>query len=344
MQVDGVIGLDQHAVSQLVEALGSVQIPGETEAVTGDTVLTYMHTSWGPEAGVMDGAWWRHRKDFMGELAGAAMDKLLSGRVDYLQLMATLIELLDERHLQIYTTDITAGRLLAAKGWDGALAPRSASGDFIAVVEANVGYNKASSQVRRRLQYQIDLRGPVPVSAVELHYQNLNPASEPCDPTIRYDLVYKNMMDRCYWAHVRLYTPRDSSLKAASHHPIVPELLVSKQAWAGAAQMDRLEDHTVFSQAFLLPRAQAETVKFLYELPPTVVTSAPSGIQTYRLVIQKQAGWETLEVEAALRLPGNAVVLNAHPQPTSREDGMLVYDIVSRTDIEILLDYQVQED
>jgi hypothetical protein len=344
VQVDEVIGLDQQALSQLVGALGSVQIPGETEAVTGDTILSYMHTAWGPDEGVMDGAWWLQRKDFMGELAGAAMDKLMSGHVDYLQLMETAIQLLEERHLQIYTTDEAAARLFAAKGWDGGLLRHSPSGDFLAVVEANVGYNKASAQVLRRLHYRVDLSGAVPVSAVELRYENLNPASAPCDPTIRYDLIYENMMDRCYWAHVRLYTPRDSSLRAASSHPIVPELLVSRQAWSGKAQVDHLEGHTVFSQAFLLPRAHAETVQFLYELPSTVLTVEPSGIHTYRLVIHKQAGLASLDAEVALRLPGNAVVLHAHPQPTQLEDGVLVYNIVSRTDIELVLDYQVQED
>ena len=343
LEIDGVIGLDQRALSQLVGVLEPLNVPGEAEAVTGDTVLAYMYAAWDPGDAVLDEAWWLQRKDFVGELAGVAIEKVTSGDVDYLRLADVVVALLEERHLQIYVKDEATSRWLAAKGWDGGLPPRTGEGDFLAVVEANVGYNKASAHVSRRLRYEVDLSGSIPIGAVELRYENHNPASQPCDARVRYDARYQDMMDRCYWAYVRLYVPEDSTLDAASRHPIPPELLVSRQPWPGEAQIELIERYTVFSQAFLLPRAEVEVLTFAYTLPPTVVVSEPSGVQSYRLVIHKQAGWSELQVEVGLRLPESAVVLNADPQPRLWDDRLLTYEMVSRTDIEIVLEYQLPE-
>jgi hypothetical protein len=342
VDIDGVIGLDQQAVKQLVGALGPLTTPGQADPVTADTVFEYMHAAWAPEEGVLDGAWFRQRKDFMGDLAGAAMARLASGDVNHMLLMQEGLALLQERHLQVYVEDEPTARVLASKGWDGGLPLPSAGGDFLAVVEANVGYNKASTHIGRRLFYEVDLTHAVPQAAVELHYRNLNPASKPCDATIRYDPKYEDMMDRCYWAHVRLYTPANSSLQTASRHPIPADLLVTGMAWSGEAQTTLDQGYTVFSQAFLLPRAEAEILRFTYELPASVLAGQSSSVRTYRLVIHKQAGWDSLDAVVSLRLPGNAVVLTAHPQPVQREEGVLVYDIVSKTDIAIVLQYQVQ--
>ena len=83
---DGAVALDLEAVRLLVQALGPLQVPGIDEPITGDNVIAWMKRAWGAprdSAGTVQEAktsdWWVKRKDFMGDLAAAAMAKLEGG-------------------------------------------------------------------------------------------------------------------------------------------------------------------------------------------------------------------------------------------------------------------------
>lgn len=344
VSVNGVVGIDLQAVTRLVDALGPLSVAGQTEAVTGETLLFYIYTSWQPEDGVIDHDWWLQRKDFMGEVANAAIEKVKSGNVDYLQLAEAVLAVLDERHVQVYVEDEQTARLLAETGWDGGMPVPESQGDVLGVVEANIGYNKASSRIARHLVYDVDLTVASPTGVLALHYENLNQPSEPCNWAIRYETDYQAMIDRCYWANLRVFAPQGSVLREASQHPIPADLLRTGRAWSGEAWTENEGDYTVFSQVFLLPRGEMAVVRFTYELPDTVVQATDSGISVYRLLLRKQAGWKSLDAEVSLRLPENAVVLSARPQPAKTGGDVLHYDFNSSTDVEIVLEYRLQEE
>ncbi len=67
---------------------------------------------------------------------------------------APLQTALDERALQIWSTQPTIAAELAGLGWDGGLHP-SSSLDFLALVDTNMGYNKVDAVVERALTYQL---------------------------------------------------------------------------------------------------------------------------------------------------------------------------------------------
>ncbi len=340
VDVDGVIAVDQAAVQRLVAAMAPLSVVGVEEPVTGSNLLDYIHSAWAPDDGQLDGGWWRQRKNFMGDLAGAMMNRLKSGDVDVQAVARAIVDLLNQRHLQIYVFDPVAQALLAKYGWDGAL-DRS-EGDFLMPVEANIGYNKASSNVARAIRYEVDLSGS-PRGDVSLRYQHLSEREVPCIAESRYDLAYTDMMHRCYWAHVRLFVPEGAVLLEASSHPIPAGKLITGRRWPGEAEVTLADATAIFSQAFLMEPKTAEELIFSYLLPDDIVFADPDGRQSYRLRVAKQAGLDAPKVEVTLRLPENAVLLAVHPDTYSTDAGVLLFEDVLKTDLEIEVEYELVE-
>ncbi|MGC9522843.1 MAG: DUF4012 domain-containing protein [Anaerolineae bacterium] len=341
VEVDGVIAVDQAAVQGLVAAMAPLSVVGVEEPITGSNLLDYMHSAWAPDDGQLDGGWWRQRKSFMNDLAGAMMSRLESGNMDVQAVARAMMELLNQRHLQIYVVDPVARALFAKHGWDGALAVPE--GDFLMPVEANIGYNKASSNVARAIRYEVDLSGSPPRGNVSLRYQHLSQREVSCVAESRYDVAYTDMMHRCYWAHVRLFVPEGTALLEASSHPIPADKLITGRRWPGEVEVALADATTIFSQAFLMEPKAAEELTFSYLLPGDIVVAEPDGRRTYRLRVAKQAGLDAPEIGVALRLPENAVVLAVHPDTHSTEAGVLLFEAALRSDLEIEVEYRLAE-
>ena len=160
---DGVIALDLEAVRLLVAAVEPLQVPGVDQPVTGANVLDWMKRSWEApqsatgtvkEASTSD--WFRKRKDFMANLMTAALAKLQGGGdLNASALAQAAVAMLDGRHLQVAVDDPALANILAEQGWDGSLRPPAES-DFLAVVDTNVGFNKANAAVTEAIAYRVE--------------------------------------------------------------------------------------------------------------------------------------------------------------------------------------------
>jgi hypothetical protein len=339
--VDGVVAVDQQAAVRLVDAIGPLEMDGASEPITGDTLLSYIHDSWAPEEGETLGDWWGHRKSFMGTLAEAGMAKVERGDVDWSKVGKTLLEVLEQRHMQVYLKNAPAAAVLAERKWDGGLLP--VRGDFLYLVEANIGYNKVSAKIERAMTYTVDLTQSPPQAHLTLIYTHTSTVDYPCEPEVRYDPVYTQMMDRCYWAYLRLYLPEGVRLIDVSTHPIPGSAMWDGEPWDGVPVMEPAEEgHAVVGQALLLPTASRTVLEFTYALPDTVVQSEGS-CGTYRMDLQKQAGISRIPAEVTLSLPQSAVLLEAEPQPDKIEAGRLFYQWVLDKDQGLVVHYCSEE-
>ncbi len=313
VEVDGVVAVDQQAARRLVDALGPLAVEGSDEPVTGATLLDYVYRTWAPEDGDLSGQWWAQRKAFMGKLAAAAMARLSSGNVDFTELAQAGLAMIEQKHLLVYFEEERLETFLRAQGWDGGLP--DPAGDTVMIVEANVGYNKASPKIQRAYTYTVDLTGPAPQAQVTLAYTHTSAVDIDCKYEARYDATYVQMQDRCYWAHLRVYAPAGAQLKTSSRHPIPAAQLATGNAWPGEAQQSDAPEGpwTVLSQAFLMPTAARTAVTFTYTLPVTVLQETGGGVLTYRLTWPKQPGIAPAPARVVLLAPQSAVLLSATP-------------------------------
>ncbi len=280
IETDGVIALDMEAVRLLVGALGPLTVPGRPGAVTGDNVIAEIKRAWEAPTASPDTVekptadWFRKRKDFMSEITTAALARLQGGgRLDPMVLSKAVLAMLDGRHLQIAVADPTAAALLRQQGWDGALMPPS-RGDFLAVIDTNVGFNKANAMVKQQIGYRVASDGDGLIATLTLTYTHTAPAlpaNAACERTLKYSDSYQALAERCYWDYLRVYTPPGSELLAADG------LRQSKT--------ERGENgSTVFSGDFVLRPGSLAIITLRYRLPET------ASAMPYTLTVRKQAG------------------------------------------------------
>ena len=276
---DGAIAVDMEAVRLLVAALGPVSLPGQNGPITGDNVIFQMKRAWdtanGGQGAGTSAEWWLKRKDFMGPLMMAALTRLQSGaglRPEALGM--ALLEMLDGRHLQIAVDDPQAAAHLARQGWDGALRPAQ-QGDYLAIVDSNLGFNKTNAAVRQQINYRAERatgsEAGLEATLTITYTHTATLLSGPCDRAPRYGKSYDDMIHRCHWDYLRVYVPAGATLTSAEG--------------LQEATTDTGENNTtVFAGDLMLQPGQTQRVTLRYRLPVGV------DAQPYRLAVRVQGG------------------------------------------------------
>jgi hypothetical protein len=335
-ETNGLIAFDLSAVSRLLAAIGPVQVASVSEPIGADNVESYIHQAWAPTPGQdITQEWWEHRKDFMGELATATV-AVIQGSSDRGMLLALAREalaLMREKHLLIAVDDPQAAALISWMGLDGAL--QIGPGDFLMLVDTNMGFNKVDRRVERSLTYTVDLRDPsTPWAEVVVRYWHTVDTPVACVHQASYgSAVYEDLQTRCYWDYVRVYAPSGASFLGGSLPPTPAEYLLTAQDEPGtwtAALAER--GTTEFSGIFVLPTGGEADLRLAYRLPAEVLLDRPDGSRIYSLRLSKQPGTEGMLVEVTALLPEGVTLQEAEgwtalSADTLHWEGRLVTDV-----------------
>jgi len=315
--VDGVIALDQQAVVMALEAIGPVEVEGAPYPITAENVIGYMRSAkTAPPQQARSQDW--HRKAFINKIAGAVLKRLLEeGDVQWNVVSVTMLRALDERHVLLQFDDPAMTRVLARRGWDGAVAPEQA--DFLMVVDANVGYTKSNAVLETSLSYDVDLTDQSsPNGRLAVTQTNNAPKNVPCvaGGELKQSIELQTYAtDLCYWGYLRVYKTSGTKLIDATPHAIpASQMFLGRDV---PARVDPLNsDETGKVQAFgtlvLVPAGQSVVTNFEFALPANALTVASdSNHVSYRLKVQKQPGTLALPLTIRLRLPAEATLVSA---------------------------------
>lgn len=293
-QTDGVIAIDTQALLLMVGALGPIDMRDYKETISVDNLMDRMQHYWaspdlGPDRASGDPDWWQHRKDFVGELAGALVDRLLRpAGVDPLKLAEAITRLLQEKHLLLYLPE--AAGMLATRGWDGGLA--NPQGDYLMVVDSNVGFNKVNAVVRESISYTVTIgaRGGADAELTICYQHGSAVRLDECVHEARYGKAYTDMTDRCYWDYVRVLVPKGS-------------VLTLREGLDNGGLAEPEGERDAFDGLLVLPPGESREVTFRYTLPSLRLP--------YSLYVQKQPGTTAVPLHVAIRAPGRPVVVFA---------------------------------
>lgn len=340
-QIDGVVAVNQQAIAQLVGGLEPLHVPGYAEPVTQDNVIALARQAWTPDR-EQSAEWWTHRKDFMTDLLDAVVSRLEGGldRAAVARLAQAALLALEEKHLLIYLQDQEAAALLEEMNWDGALA--AAPGDYLMVVDANLGFNKANAVVQESLEYLVDLTDPThPQGILTVHHWHpLAHGENPCRHEPRYDATYEQMIARCYWDYLRVYVPQGVQLLDATAHPVPGSALLSGRPTYGEVTVGQGErNHDVLATFLLLRPHQALQTRFAYALPPHVLQTRGSD-REYTLVAQKQPGTQAVPLRVRVLLPPDAALVNSDPQPIVQDNSEVTFALALKTDQTLRLTFR----
>ncbi|MGQ9568794.1 MAG: DUF4012 domain-containing protein [Anaerolineae bacterium] len=300
---DGVVAADLEALRQVLEVLGPVHLPGYGETVDAANLVSLLKAYWAaPKEAPALGEkpwqeWWQHRKDVMGDVLGAVFLRLSTGEVDWPSLLRALLSALEEKHILVYLNHPQAQAAVARMGWDGALRTPE-QGDFLMVVDTNVGFNKVNPMIQEAITYTVRLDGSGGAEA-ELSIRYFHRATKPittCVQEARYGDSYDEMQERCYWDYLRVLVPPGTEVLA--HEGL-------EEGTLEVLQEDRRYD--ILAGLLILKPQEARTVRLVYRLPPGRTAAGP-----YHLLVQKQAGTHALSFTLRVEGPGGILLC---PEP-----------------------------
>ena len=235
--------------------------------------------------------WLKERKAITQELVTAGAARLAGGaaHVPWLGLAEEVARLLAERHVQIYAAEPGVQTLLARVGWDGAMGV--ADGDYLAVVDSNVGYNKVTVSLEQAVRYEVEV-GPEGAarSRLTIRYRNASTrAVGVCDKYRSYIPSYDLLAQGCYWGHLRVYVPDGAVLEDATGSD-------------DGVEVRREAGLTVFSASLFLEPGDERELRFTYTLVDAGVTDG-----AYALMVRKQAGTDAIPLEVEILAPDQIV-------------------------------------
>jgi hypothetical protein len=324
---DGVIAVDLTTLQLLLQATGPIQVQGYDRPATGGNLLAMMMTYWqGPQltAPGKEGAdWWLHRKDFAADLMSALLSHFQQNadRDVLLAMAQSMARALRERHLLVYVDETQAQDVFQEMSWDGALRP--SPGDFLMVVDSNVGFNKVNPNVEQTIDYAIALEESGAATAhLTLSYRHrIQHPTPACVHEPRYGDSYADLMERCYWDYVRVYLPEGSTL-------------VQVEGADGPIEVYQESGRTVVGIFFLLETGGARQITVRYH------PKLASLNQGYALLVQKQPGTGSLPLRISVGLPDGVQPTRAEPDGGAWVDNRFVWQGTLDQDREIELSWE----
>jgi len=322
--VDGLVAFDQAGDLPLAEP------------VTADNFLDLMRQAW---SDTPSDAWLTERKDFMGPLTEALLERLKATRAPrvFLALGQAGLEALAAREVLISLPEQPFAGFLANQGWDGAVQP--GAHDFVMVVDANLGFNKANAVVTQALAYAVDLTNPAaPLATLSVTYTNTVPTAKAC---VHFGVAnastqYSDYLNDCYWDYWRVLLPAGATVLSAPDNAVPGAELLSGEDDFAPAQVSVGEAGTTqVAGLFVLAPLAAQANTLTYQLPAAVLDSSRPGQRTYRLHVQKQPGTGALPFALSLSYPAGWRVQRASAPVLSEAEALAQFALDLRTDINL---------
>lgn len=345
--VNGVIAVDQHLLKSILSITGPLYVQEIDATVSADNVEQVMRAQKvPPPAQLQDPDW--YRKHFMNPLSAAILSRVLSGDgLSWEKMLGAIVGELDQRHLLVQVDDPSTAKLLAEQGWDGAI--RRDPGDFLMVVDTNVGYNKTNAVLSTRLAYDVDLTNPAdPRSNLQVFQHNsASGQGGACNQrpggADRSSQEFWYAIDRCYYGYLRVYVPAGSRLTTESTHGVSRDEMIMLDQDV-PARVDELEAPSPgiigFGTLGVVPIGGDLGTALGFALPTDVLQTQPDGRDSvYQLRVQKQPGTGAVAISVRVHLPSGAQIQSVSPGSFLRSGDSLLFELALKTDVVIRVQF-----
>jgi UDP-glucuronate decarboxylase len=268
VRVDGVIAIDLNFAQKMLEVTGPIFLTAYSEEISSTNL--YERSQFHSEFNYEDGS--DQKRSFLTVLGGKLLEKIFAvPQEDMPMFLQQVYSSLNERHLLVYLPNNPLGAVLKENKWDGSLVVRD-EGDYLQVVNANLGGTKANYFVENDMVYQV--------------------SSQTRDGLLRgvLTLTYKHTGENSAWPggpytnYVRVLTQDGSVLTGAllkfeeeEEQDIFEEIVIAK-----------VGPYNSYETYFTLEPQESVQLIFSYDLPESISITKDST--EYVLYWQKQPG------------------------------------------------------
>lgn len=257
----GIVAITPDLVADLIRLVGPITVKGATyNADNFQPLLQY-----NVEVAYKDqniSSW--DRKEIINELTGELKTRLFSlpaGR--WVELFKILDQNIATKNIQIYFPNESWENLARTLGASGEVEKNT--GDYLLVIDSNLGSFKSDVVVKKNLSYTLMEAGANLESSVKLNY--------------RHEGGFDWRTTR-YRSYTRIYAPLGSQLVSLDG--------VDKATADISIADDPTLNKTSFGFFFTVEPGSSREITLRYRLPQAIFDQAKSG--AYQLLVQKQAG------------------------------------------------------
>lgn len=317
-ELDGIIGVTPTVIERLLELTGPITVDGTTFTSANVTdELEYQ-----VEIGfVREGIPLAQRKEIVGALGEALVDRLLSLPLSELQTLYAVFEAaVRERHVMVVFKDPGLQAVADAHDWSGRMWMKG--GDELLVVDANLAALKTDPAVERTVAYSIRPDGGGFIARAEMTYRH------------RGTFNWKTTRYRTY---TRFYAPLGAEL-LRGEGAMMDDRLNDPARRSGSFDVGEELGRTVFGAFISIEPGETRRLAVEYRLPPRVADMVRSG--RYELEVRKQLG--TIAHGLTLDLDFDKNVRRASPpeEPGQWGDDRYVVSTDLRVDRRIVVELQ----
>lgn len=308
-QIDGVIGVTTTFMENLLNFVGPVSVDGVTyTAQNAADILEYQVEIAFEQQGVTR----ENRKDIVGKLTNAVLDKMLEvSPSQFPEVFKLLVESFSHKELAAYSSDAKTESVLDDAGWSGKVSQGSAD-DVLMVVDANMASLKSDPVVERSIAYSITPKGSGYQATAAITYKH----------TGSFD--WKTSRYRTY---TRVYVPTGSQLVSVDGS-LANDAIRNPSGAAGEVTTASEFGLTSFGTFTSIEPGQSRTLTFVYTLPSSVTDAINQG--SYSLQILKQIGADQRDV--TLNLDFNQNLSDATPAEDQSQWGDDTYHLQTTLD------------
>ncbi|MBU1017168.1 DUF4012 domain-containing protein, partial [Patescibacteria group bacterium] len=267
--VHGIIGVDTHFVASLLEVTGGIDIYDYGE-VNSENVVDQLE-SFSTLIGSHED---KDQKNLTSTLLYELMRKIfITGPNERMELVKKVLQEAEEKHILVYFSSEEAQKIVEKYNFAGAV--KEFNGDYMYIVDSNVGGDRANWYVNENITKTVDLsvKGN-PTSLVTIEYENTG--------------EYNKIFNKLYKDYIRIYVPKGSKL-------------INSEGLSRVGQGDDLGKTFFEGYLEIAPKTKAKVV-VEYELPKGIIKD------TYTLLVQKQPGKEVFSYK--IHIGGNSEEFN----------------------------------
>lgn len=252
---DGVIAVNAVVLESMLKVTGPIKLEGYPNAFEADSALLALEKQVEIDfykQGISVG----ERKEVMNDFLKELLKKTVQlSKLEKIKLAKNLAGELKNKNIQLYFTDDKLKGLAQEIKADGAV-DVDWNGDYLMVVDANIGAYKSDYYMKRSIDYSVDLTQEIPQATLKIGYNHTGKE--------------KNWMTRDYLSYLRVYLPKGSRVNNFSQ----------------SGEIDYSEEFSkkVAGGFIKVPINSQKKIEITYNLPKELKN------KDYKLKIQKQSG------------------------------------------------------
>ncbi len=262
---DGVIAVNSQVLNDILKLTGPITVPGSGVELNSDNAFLKLEEIVEKQYIMNPSIDTQNRKAVMKQLLPMIIDKLFTlGNISKITELAH--QEFQSKNVMVNFNDANLQALCASVAWTGEI-NQTWDGDYLMMVDANMGALKTDYYMKREINYDIDLTTEKPTVNLEILYKNTAP--------------YGDWRTSDYHTYMRLYLPKGAALLERTMVNNISAGEDFGKTWIGF-------------MGHVLINGQTDA-KIKYELP------ADFPRDNYKLLIQKQSGVSDIPVKVHVK-------------------------------------------